>query len=182
MCLIDTIDGALMLSLYIQPAQNFLPPPKSRRRTSSPTSSTTGQQQEYTRSPKDPIAFLYYSIVLTTLTVIVAIVIGVLQLLTMIASAAEPEGKFWDGVEVAGEYYDVIGGAICGCFIVFGGLSVLLYKPWRRWIDGKVREELRQRDEEGGVERERIGSGTSQDVDSPVAGGSTVVVEQGKMS
>lgn len=30
-----------------------------------------------------------------------------------------------------------IGGAICGTFIVFGGLSVLLYKPWRRRIDRK---------------------------------------------
>jgi high-affinity nickel-transport protein len=29
----------------------------------------------------------------------------------------------------------VLGGAICGAFIVFGGLSVLLYKPWRRRVD-----------------------------------------------
>jgi high-affinity nickel-transport protein len=29
------------------------------------------------------------------------------------------------------------GGAICGAFIVFGGLSVLLYKPWRRRVDRK---------------------------------------------
>lgn len=29
------------------------------------------------------------------------------------------------------------GGAICGAFIVFGGLSVLLYKPWRRRVDKK---------------------------------------------
>ena len=28
-----------------------------------------------------------------------------------------------------------IGGSICGSFILFGGLSVLLYKPWRRSID-----------------------------------------------
>ena len=27
------------------------------------------------------------------------------------------------------------GGGICGSFVVFGTLSVLLYKPWRRWID-----------------------------------------------
>jgi high-affinity nickel-transport protein len=29
------------------------------------------------------------------------------------------------------------GGAICGTFIIFGGLSVILYKPWRRRIDAK---------------------------------------------
>ena len=29
------------------------------------------------------------------------------------------------------------GGAICGSFVIFGGLSVLLYKPWRRRVDRK---------------------------------------------
>lgn len=29
------------------------------------------------------------------------------------------------------------GGAICGAFVVFGGLSVFLYKPWRRRVDKK---------------------------------------------
>lgn len=29
------------------------------------------------------------------------------------------------------------GGAICGAFVVFGGLSVLLYRPWRCRIDKK---------------------------------------------
>ncbi|KAK2762589.1 hypothetical protein FQN54_000762 [Arachnomyces sp. PD_36] len=189
MCLIDTIDGALMLSLYIQPAQNFLPQPARRRGGSSSPSST---DQQHSRSPRDPIAFLYYSIVLTTLTVIVAIVIGVLQLLTMIANAAEPEGKFWDGVDVAGEYYDVIGGAICGCFILFGGISVFLYRPWRRWIDERVREELRQRDEEGagadgfgGTSRTSPGLegySAAGNADSPVVGGSDSVGEQPKKS
>jgi len=32
-----------------------------------------------------------------------------------------------------------IGGSICGAFVVFGGLSVILYKPWRRWVDEKRR-------------------------------------------
>lgn len=38
------------------------------------------------------------------------------------------------------------GGAICGSFLAFGGLSVLLYKPWRRRIDRrrKVRHQPQQ--------------------------------------
>ncbi|CAK97137.1 uncharacterized protein An12g04470 [Aspergillus niger] len=104
MCLLDTTDGALMLSLY--PSKNH----------------------------RDPVAFLYYSIVLTCLTVMVAIVIGVIQLLTLVLNVANPTGKFWDGVQVAGDYYDAIGGGICGVFIIVGGLSVVVYKPWRRWI------------------------------------------------
>ena len=80
MCLLDTIDGALMMSLYTS-----------------------------TAAAKDQIAILYYSIVLTVITVAVAMVIGIIQLLSLILNIAEPTGRFWDGVEVAGEHYDVIG-------------------------------------------------------------------------
>ncbi|KAK7732064.1 hypothetical protein SLS57_001044 [Botryosphaeria dothidea] len=108
MCLLDTADGALMMSLYTS-----------------------------TALARDRIAILYYSIVLTVITVVVALVIGVIQLLTLVLNVAEPTGRFWDGVEKAGDNYEIIGGAICGSFIVFGALSVLLYKPWRRRIDEK---------------------------------------------
>ena len=80
MCLLDTLDGSLMLTLYTS-----------------------------TSLAKDPIAILYYSIVLTTVTIIVAVVIGIIQLLTLILNVASPSGPFWDGVEVAGDHYDVIG-------------------------------------------------------------------------
>lgn len=80
MCLIDTIDGALMMALYTS-----------------------------TSFAKDQIAILYYSIVLTVVTIIVAIVIGFLQVLNLILNVAEPTGKFWDGVVVAGDNYEVIG-------------------------------------------------------------------------
>lgn len=152
MCLIDTMDGALMLSLYVQPAANFLP--KARRSDSVGSSDVIDVHTEgpnHSANPRDPVAFLYYSIVLTTLTVIVAIVIGVIQLLTMIQNVAEPKGKFWDGVETAGDYYDVIGGSICGLFLICGLLSVALYKPWRRWF-GKRHGQADIVDEEGSLD------------------------------
>lgn len=58
---------------------------------------------------KDQIAILYYSIVLTVITVLVAMVIGIIQLLTLVLNVAEPSGRFWHGVEVAGASFDVIG-------------------------------------------------------------------------
>ncbi|KAJ5765261.1 hypothetical protein N7520_004820 [Penicillium odoratum] len=152
MCLLDTIDGALMFSLYIQPAQNFLSQ-KAAASDDSEIASIDGDELPQSRdNHRDPIAFLYYSIVLTILTVIVAIVIGVIQLLTMVLSVTNATGKFWDGVQVAGDYYDAIGGGICGCFIIFGGLSVLVYKPWRRWMDRRhgrstMNDEERYRDD-----------------------------------
>jgi nickel/cobalt transporter (NiCoT) family protein len=80
MCLIDTIEGALMMALYI------------------PTSFA-----------KDQIAVLCYPIVLTVVTVIVAVVIGLLQVLSLILNVAEPTGQFWDGVVVASNNWKVIG-------------------------------------------------------------------------
>lgn len=108
MCLIDTTDGALMMTLYTS-----------------------------TSLARDTIAILYYSIVLTGITVLVAICIGVIQLLSLIANFST--GSFWDGVNTASDHFDVIGAGICGAFVVFGSASVLLYGPWRRWVEkGRV--------------------------------------------
>lgn len=117
MCLLDTTDGALMSALYTSPS-----------------------------FAQDNIAILYYSIVLTIITIIVAVVIGTIQLLSLILNVAEPTGHFWEGVEKAGDMYDVIGGCIAGLFVVVGVASVFAYKPWRRRID---RGMLRVGDGEG---------------------------------
>ncbi|CZR59445.1 related to high-affinity nickel transport protein, partial [Phialocephala subalpina] len=130
MCLIDTTDGALMMTLYTS-----------------------------TSIARDPITILYYktpmikddlcifanlvildSIVLTVITIVAAMVIGVIQLLTLVLNVADPHppGPFWDGVAAAGDHYDIIGGSICGSFIVFGLLCVLLYGPWRRGVDRRM--------------------------------------------
>lgn len=106
MCLLDTTDGALMMTLY-----------------------TT------TALARDTIAILYYSIVLTAITVLVAICIGTIQLLSLVDNVATPEGSFWDGLHVVGDHYDIIGGAICGLFVVGGVVGVLCYRPWRTWVE-----------------------------------------------
>lgn len=80
MCLLDTIDGALMMSLYTS-----------------------------TQLAKDPIAICYYSIVLTVITVIVATVIGVIQFLNLPLNISNPKGKFWDGVSKLGDNWDIVG-------------------------------------------------------------------------
>jgi high-affinity nickel-transport protein len=104
MCLLDTTDGALMMTLYTS-----------------------------TSLARDTIAILYYSIILSAITVMVAICIGTIQLLSLIANFTT--GKFWDGVNAAGDKFDIIGGGICGAFVIFGGLSVICYKPWRQRME-----------------------------------------------
>lgn len=104
---------------------------------------------------RDQIAILYYLAVLTVITIIVAIVVGIIQLLTLIRNAAEPTRRFWDGVEVVEDHYDIIGLAICASFLVFGGIGVLVYKPWRRHIDHRE-QDLDEQCTEGSVERDAL--------------------------
>ena len=126
MCLLDTFDGAAMMSVY----------------TSA-------------RLANDAIAVLYYQCVLTAITVIVAIVIGSIQLLNLIVNVKpDLSGPFWHGVKAAGDNYDVIGGGICGCFVVFGILSVILFRPCRRRIDRKRTVALDMSGERGELENE----------------------------
>ncbi|KAH8898101.1 high-affinity nickel-transporter nixA [Thozetella sp. PMI_491] len=106
MCLLDTTDGALMMALYTSKA-----------------------------FARDVVAILYYSIVLTGITVFVAAFIGIIQVLSLVQNVAEPEGSFWDGVSAIGDNFDIIGGSICGLFLVVGIGSVILYSPWRRRMD-----------------------------------------------
>lgn len=125
MCLLDTTDGALMSALYA--SSGFA---------------------------HDQIAIIYYSIVLTVITVLVAMIIGTIQLLNLVLNVAEPKGRFWDGVKAVGEVYDIIGGAIVASFVVFGVLSVLVYKPWRRGVDRKVAAARRSREPGEGFREE----------------------------
>jgi len=81
MCLVDTIDGALMMLLYTSAAAS-----------------------------RDPFTITYYSLVLTGVTVVVALFVGSLQALELAdAVKTNPEGAFWDGVEKLGNNYDIIG-------------------------------------------------------------------------
>jgi len=83
MCLLDTIDGALMMSLY--------------------SSATLA---------RDQIAICYYSITLTGVTVVVAIFIGIVQFLVLGAAVVgEEQGqkKFWTGVNALADRYDIVG-------------------------------------------------------------------------
>ncbi|TGZ77901.1 NicO-domain-containing protein [Ascodesmis nigricans] len=124
MCLLDTIDGALMSTLY-----------QSSRFTS------------------DPIAVLYYSIVLTLVTVVVACFIGTVQVLMLAYNLlGEPDSAFWRGVERLGDWYDVVGASVVGLFVVVAVVSVLVFKRWRRWVVGKSMGDRICGDEESGEE------------------------------
>jgi nickel/cobalt transporter (NiCoT) family protein len=134
MCLLDTTDGALMMALYTSKA-----------------------------FARDKVAILYYSIVLTGITVFVSAFIGIIQLFSLIQNVAEPEGSFWDGVSAIGDNFDIIGGSICGLFVIVGIGSVIVYRPWRRRMDRRVREARAVQEDRGDQEHLEISPETSPD-------------------
>ncbi|KAI1376754.1 NicO-domain-containing protein [Hypoxylon crocopeplum] len=110
MCMLDTTDGALMMALYTSKA-----------------------------FARDAVAILYYSIVLTGITVVVSAFIGIVQILSLVQNVAEPEGSFWDGLSEVSDHFEIIGGSICGLFLVVGLGSVVAYRPWRRRVERRRR-------------------------------------------
>ncbi|OJD34879.1 high-affinity nickel-transporter [Diplodia corticola] len=139
MCLLDTADGALMLALY--------------------TSANNNENEN------DRIATLYYGVALTGLTVAVALGVGTLQLLALALAVGvgNPEGRFWEGVARAGDAGEIVGGAVCASFVVCGVMAVVLYAPWRRWVDAR-RERVvpRWRGESGRDGRDGDGDGDGE--------------------
>jgi len=79
MCFLDTTDGSLMMALYMR-----------------------------TAAARDPIVVHYYSIVLTTITVCSAVIIGVIQILSLVVNVANPSGKFREGVNSASDHDDIM--------------------------------------------------------------------------
>ncbi|RYP63668.1 hypothetical protein DL771_009156 [Monosporascus sp. 5C6A] len=120
MCLVDTTDGALMMSLYTSKA-----------------------------FARDTVAILYYSIVLTAITVVVSAFIGIIQVLSLAQNVGEPEGKFWDGLSATSDHFEIIGGSICGLFLLVGVVSVLVYKPWRRRMESRRIQRVPETDSDG---------------------------------
>lgn len=160
----DTTDGALMMSLYTSKAFS-----------------------------RDKVAILYYSIVLTGITVVVSAFIGTVQVLSLVANVAEPEGSFWDGLDAIGEHFDIIGGSICGVFLLAGLGSILVYKPWRRRMEQKRAERRFSSNpndgfpEEAPIIPDAAPMEPSEDAASPPTGAKsgsapTVVVREGSSS
>jgi high-affinity nickel-transport protein len=71
---------------------------------------------------------LFHSILLTSLSIGIAITIGIIQLLSLVYNVTEPTGSFWDGVQWISDRYDIIGGVICGTFLIIGVGGIIIGK------------------------------------------------------
>ena len=78
-----------------------------------------------------PIRRLYYNLTLTTLSVLVALLIGGIETLGLIARDVEPPGGFWRGVAALNADFGLLGYGIIGLFALGWLVALLVYKMKR---------------------------------------------------
>lgn len=78
-----------------------------------------------------PIRKLYYNLTITFVSVVVALLVGGIEALGLIAKRAELRGTFWDGVTALNDNFGSIGYLIVGVFILCWGVSAIVYRVKR---------------------------------------------------
>ncbi|KAF9932097.1 hypothetical protein FBU30_008911 [Linnemannia zychae] len=76
----------------------------------------------------NPVKKLWYNFVVTFLGVVVAFVVGIAELMGLLAEHLELKGAFWDFFLAVGDNFGHIGYIIIGIFIVTWIFGVLFYK------------------------------------------------------
>ncbi len=75
-----------------------------------------------------PIRKLYYNMTLTAVSVVVALLVGGVEALGLVADRLQPTGAFWDGVALLNRNFGAIGFVIVGVFMVSWAASVVVYR------------------------------------------------------
>jgi high-affinity nickel-transport protein len=78
-----------------------------------------------------PIRKLYYNLVITAVSVVVAVLIGGIEGLGLIGDQLGLDGWFWTGIGTLNDHFNGIGFAIVGIFIVAWVASLILYRYTR---------------------------------------------------
>jgi nickel/cobalt transporter (NiCoT) family protein len=81
-----------------------------------------------------PVRKLYYNLTITTVSVIVALAVGGIEALGLVAERFHLTGAFWSAVIRLNENFGTLGYFIVGLFVFSWAASVAFYK-WRRFDD-----------------------------------------------
>jgi high-affinity nickel-transport protein len=79
-----------------------------------------------------PVRKLYYNMTITFVSVVVALVVGGIEALGLVASEFHWSGLFWDAVLKLNGNFGALGYFIIGVFVLSWVLSIAIYK-WRRF-------------------------------------------------
>jgi high-affinity nickel-transport protein len=88
-----------------------------------------------------PIRKLYYNLTITFVSVLVALVVGGIEALGLLAGQFRLSGMFWDAVRKLNENFGTLGYFIIGLFALSWIVSIAFYK-WRRFDELELRGEV----------------------------------------
>ena len=74
----------------------------------------------------NPVRKIFYNVTITTLSVVVALAIGTIQLLQVLIGLLDLKGRFFD--VIAGLDFGMLGYVIVGIFLVAWGVSAAIWK------------------------------------------------------
>jgi high-affinity nickel-transport protein len=75
-----------------------------------------------------PIRKLYYNITITAVSVVVALIVGSLEALNLLADKMQFKGAFWDAIGSLNDNFGTLGYLIIGIFILSWLVSAAIYK------------------------------------------------------
>jgi high-affinity nickel-transport protein len=75
-----------------------------------------------------PIRKLYYNMTITFVSVVVALLVGGIEALGLVADQLDLKGPFWDGIGALNDNFGTIGYLIIGVFIVSWIASAIIYR------------------------------------------------------
>src|SRR3984957_2369128 len=81
-----------------------------------------------------PIRKLYYNMTITSVSVIVALAVGGIEALGLLAGRFKLKGTFWDAITGLNENFGMLGHFFVGLFVFSWAVSGAFYK-WRRFDD-----------------------------------------------
>jgi high-affinity nickel-transport protein len=85
-----------------------------------------------------PVRKLYYNITITTISVLVALIVGSIEGLGLLGDQLHLSGGFWQAVGSLNDNFGMIGYVIIGVFLASWLLSIAVYK-WRRFEELEIR-------------------------------------------
>lgn len=83
-----------------------------------------------------PVRKLYYNLNITLVSVLVALVVGTIEIISIVSNVLNLSGGFWDSVNKLD--FGFLGGIIIGIFIVSWAVSTIIYKV-RKYDDIEVK-------------------------------------------
>lgn len=133
----------------------------------------------YTWAYINPVRKLFYNLTITTISVVVAVIVALIELFALIGEQLELENGWWNFWYFLADSFEWIGIIIVGAFIITWAISSLIYR-WAGYRDlekefdeykpHKIRKEGPEQElkdiEEGAVKTE------IKEIDEAVLGGS----------